>query len=146
MGKTLVEPSGCWKWTGAIGSHGRYGIVGLVGKQWLAHRASWFLFRGEDPGGRAVCHRCDNGLCVNPDHLFLGTQGDNVTDMERKGRSNHPRHEAHGRAKLTAADVLSIRARVNSGESIRKVAKSYAHVHRQTVRSAARGETWQFTT
>lgn len=88
--KYIPEPnSGCWIWTGAPQrTRGRYGSFNYFGKPTPAHRVSWLLYRGEIPLGLYVLHRCDNGFCVNPDHLFLGTQQDNMDDMTKKGRWN----------------------------------------------------------
>lgn len=139
IAKTLPSEDGCINWIGAVGSHKRYGIVGIAGKHWLAHRAAWFLFKG-DPSGFNVCHKCDNGLCVNVEHLFLGTQKDNVRDMESKQRSNHPSGAAHGRAKLTAEDVASIRARWPN-ESATTLAKAFG-VSRPTISRIVNGSGW----
>lgn len=132
----------CWLWKGAIASHGRYGSVGIAGKSWLAHRAAWFLFMGADPGTSCVCHHCDNGMCVNPSHLFLGTQTDNIHDMENKKRAKHPKLEAHGRAKLTMIDVLQIRQFHAEGMATRTIARRFPEVCRTTVRSIVKGKTW----
>ena len=80
-------------------------------RSFLAHRVSWELANGPIPSGMCVLHRCDNPPCVNPVHLFLGTQHDNVIDMIAKGRKNPACGENHGRAKLTAAAVREIRER-----------------------------------
>lgn len=81
-----------------------------------AHRVSWMLANGPIPAGMVVCHRCDNPPCVNPDHLFLGTQIDNMRDRSKKGRGNHRKGSRHGRAKLTEQDVRVIRSRYATGD------------------------------
>lgn len=91
--------SGCWNWVGTKNAKG-YGVIGgeINGKRYvpaganmLAHRASWLIFNGDIPEGEGahgtvVMHKCDNPACVNPAHLMLGTQSDNVLDMVQKGR------------------------------------------------------------
>lgn len=81
-----VTESGCWIWDGYLDSCG-YGRTGFANEQQSAHRVSWKVFRGPIPKGLCVLHRCDVPSCVNPDHLFLGTQIDNIDDMTRKGRA-----------------------------------------------------------
>lgn len=134
MVKTFPEPnSGCWLWDGATvpTSYGDIprGSFGIGGRPMLAHRASYLLFIGEIPEGLSVCHKCDTPLCVNPDHLFVGTHLDNMADMTAKGRhfaaryperakevarkvglaNTHARGEGNPKAKLTATDVAAIR-------------------------------------
>lgn len=79
----------CWEWRGAKRSRD-YGNFNLNGKPTLAHRVSYELFIGKIPKDILVCHRCDNQSCVNPNHLFLGTQKDNVRDCLNKGRMKIP--------------------------------------------------------
>jgi hypothetical protein len=76
---------GCWLWSGRIGSHG-YGAASGQRCHKDAHRLSYSAFKGEIPTGLHVLHKCDVRCCVNPDHLFVGTQSDNMRDMHAKGR------------------------------------------------------------
>lgn len=102
-----IGESGCWIWLGAVNGHG-YGSVRHKGRVWGAHRLSKCLEVGSIPEALAVCHRCDEQLCVNPDHLFIGTWGDNNRDRESKGRGRQPKGSRHGMAKLTEADAAAI--------------------------------------
>ena len=81
----------CWWWEGFCEPDG-YGLVGLFSSLMItrAHRAAWLLTNGPIPAGLHVLHRCDNPPCVNPDHLFLGTHGDNMRDARLKGRLRRP--------------------------------------------------------
>lgn len=110
----MPEPmSGCWLWIGSVTSHG-YGKMGrmLRDKKTImkaAHRFSWEHHHGPIRDGLCVLHKCDNTYCVNPDHLFLGTQADNVTDMHTKGRCGAPKGIRHYAAKLTESDIHAIK-------------------------------------
>jgi hypothetical protein len=88
--------SGCWVWTG-YRNRGGYGVVKQRGKQLLAHRLSWVLAHGDLPPSLHVLHRCDNRACVRPDHLFLGSNRDNVADRIAKGRPGGRPHTGSNR-------------------------------------------------
>ena len=82
----VPEPNtGCWLWLRGINSDG-YGLVRIEGKSYRVPRLVWGIFKGPIPPNMRVCHRCDVRLCINPDHLFLGTDKDNYDDMVAKGR------------------------------------------------------------
>lgn len=128
-------PDECWPWKGTMSEKGPYGygVLNVKHAIFLAHRISYALCNG-DPSGLCVCHSCDNPPCCNPAHLFLGTQIDNMLDMNKKGRHasgeflkarlHSPRGEQHGNSKLTAAQVSMIRF-------------SYHHLHMRQAHIAA---------
>jgi hypothetical protein len=190
---TKVGPSdaqGCTPWLAGRSKNKGYGRVhsgGHKGKLLLAHRVAWELTNGPIPKGLCVLHKCDNKLCVNPDHLFLGTNKDNTEDMIRKGRHRcgrgdrhgskthpdcvargdrhglrlHPERAARGdkngsrkhpeclrrgesnpQAKLTQADVLSIRRLRKRGWQLKSLARKY-RVSFQLISMVASGQIWQ---
>lgn len=136
---------GCWLWAGTTAWNG-YGRVALKqgGKRTIpAHRASWCVFRG-DPGDLLVCHHCDVRQCINPDHLFLGTQTENMADMYAKGR-NRPSDTAgskNHKARLNEADVASIRQRLSDGEREADLAREFG-VAPCTINNLYRGRKWR---
>lgn len=140
--KWMPEPmSGCWLWTGAVsGMRPSFGTT--PGTQEMAYRVSWQLHRGNVPAGLYVCHRCDVPMCVNPDHLFLGTQADNLADMANKGRGHGTcknRSVALYKVKLTADDVRMIRA---DPRPTRAVGLDYG-VTQANISAIRSGKTWR---
>lgn len=107
--KIFHSPDGCWYWTGYVNPRG-YGVIKIGRKAMLAHRFGYLLHKGEIPNGLFACHRCDNPTCVNPDHIFLGTNQDNINDMKMKGRSQDNLGHKNPRAKLNEEQVLIIRS------------------------------------
>jgi hypothetical protein len=130
-----VTESGCWIWTAATSNKG-YGVMGVGSSRvMLAHRIAWTLYNGEIPAGLRVLHKCDTPACVNPSHLFLGTQRDNVHDMQRKGRSPYRGGEDRGLAKLSDRDAQEILEAVGTH---REIAARYGVDHSQVTRIKGR--------
>lgn len=155
-GKYIPEPnSGCWLWLGRPNSDG-YGVATWRGKSEGAHRKSWTHYRGPIPAGMLVLHKCDNRACMNPDHLFLGSNADNAADRDAKGRqsrgrdhgdtfrdspkflASRPRGEMHVNAKLTAEQVREMR---NAQGSLQQIASRYG-VHKTLVGQIKKGKAW----
>jgi hypothetical protein len=114
-----------------------YGIIVVDGAKVLAHRYSWELHNGKISDGMFVCHRCDNRLCVNPAHLFLGTHLDNMADMRQKGRSR--RGALSHNCVLSESDVIAIRA---DSRPQRTIAAAYG-IGQTTVSHIKRKSTWR---
>lgn len=124
---TKVDKKGdneCWNWKGVTNSRGDYGHIKFKGKVESAHRLSWILHHGQIPEELCALHKCDNGLCVNPKHLFLGTQYDNIQDRTNKDRSYRPIGELNLKSKLTIDQVKQIRLRYRNGKGL-SLAKEY---------------------
>src|SRR3990172_5475616 len=115
----MIPECGCWLWTAGCTDKG-YGQFRLSGVNKLAHRTAWEFYRGPIPAGLCVLHRCDTPACVNPYHLFLGTQYDNAQDRENKNRRIPPKGAACNLAKLYQAAILKIRIDERSQEIIAK--------------------------
>lgn len=142
LGKVLFDTNGrgCWVWIGSRSENG-YGQVQFRGRQWRSHRVSWSVFNGAIPEGKKVLHKCDNPPCINPNHLFTGTQSDNLLDCSRKGRLNSCVGERGLSAKLKEADVLKIRSLNSNGVARSELAKMYG-VHVSTVDDLINGRSW----
>jgi hypothetical protein len=132
----------CWIWTGHCDNKNGYGWIGAgghYGKAVHVHRLAYELAFGAIPEGLCVLHHCDNPACVNPSHLFLGTQKDNIEDMIRKGR----RFTGNGNAKLTLDQVREIRRLYGTGQySQRQLGRQFGVTY-PNIGSIVRGESWK---
>lgn len=141
--RCIPEPNtGCWLWEGSVW-RGGYGSVwnghgGVIG----AHRRAWEIAKGPIPAGMLVLHKCDVPLCINPDHLFLGAQVDNMADMTVKGRAPDTAGERNGRAKLSVENVIDVRARHARGETASALARDFG-VTRTAISDVVSKKRWR---
>lgn len=143
MANVIKNDSGCWVWSGQRKYNG-YGMFYCLVKKHLAHRISWIINNGIIPDGLCVLHHCDNPPCVNPAHLFLGTQQDNSDDMGSKGRRRALRGEDRPQCKLTKEDVMKIRERRRLGERIVSIHKDYPFVVCGTIANVTNRLIWKW--
>ena len=147
--KVRIGPPGqCWEWRGSVGSHGygNWGYTAFGGKaNRTAHRASFALFNGYEAEGQ-VNHRCGNRRCCNPDHLYSGSQKENIEDARQHGTYSPPplwKGEQHGMAILNAEQVSLIKwaAKVGRRGVNQQLAAHYG-VHYSTISIIKRGVKW----
>jgi hypothetical protein len=135
LSKIVIDnETGCWNWTAYKNVDG-YGQLLVKRQAHGAHRISYQVHRGQIPVNMKVCHSCDNPACINPAHLFLGTQTENVADMDAKGRRARGDSVAnkgvdHPMAKLSESDVLAIKAAKSSRGLSKKYGVDYRHIWR----------------
>jgi len=156
--REIIKKSGvvmgkeCWIWNGAIDKNGygtrRYGTK-KINKNFFAHRLSFLVFKGELKDGMQINHTCDNPSCVNPVHLYQGTQADNMADVKDRGRGAKEKPnlqgENHHSAKLTSKDVKFIREHKKKGGSLRALWKElFNHLSYSTILMAGRGSNWKY--
>lgn len=142
MNKVCFGATSCWYWRGNVRAGG-YGSINALGEN-KAHRVSYRLFKGEIPIGMKILHSCDLPGCVNPEHLSIGTQAENVADMVAKGRqrgSSRPGAK-NPMAKLKSKDIEIIRSLAAKGCMQKDIAESFV-VSPMTISRAVRGETWK---
>lgn len=136
---SIPEPnSGCLLWASAVNRKG-YGHMMWRGKTHLAHRVAWACANGPIPAGLLICHRCDVPSCINPDHLFLGTNAANMADMVAKERQAAKSGELNGNAKLSASQAAEIRAATGT---LTDVAARFG-ISKSMVSLIRRGEAWK---
>lgn len=143
--KLVDKTSICWNWIGSKYKNG-YGSFGVgiwregTFKNAYAHRISFELHNGPIPPGLCVLHKCDNRGCVNPSHLFLGTQAENIRDMVMKKR--HDFGEKNAMAKLKESDIHEIRKLSHEGMTQKEIA-SHFPVKEDAIGAIIRGENWK---
>lgn len=141
---TFYKRTRCWVWIAGRTTR-EYGAFWITNKGMMckAHRVSYEITHESIPEGMNICHHCDNPPCVNPKHLFLGTQQDNISDADDKGRLNKgkgsPKGSKHPQAILTEVQVRAILKDVRTS---RKIAKDYG-VHRSTISYIKRRTIWK---
>ncbi len=132
-------PDECWEWLG-YKDHAGYGEMRVDGKRQRSTHVLWYLRHGEyPPKGRLACHKCDNPSCLNPKHLYLGSQQSNVRDKVQRGRQ--AKGEQAGPA-MTEAQVHAIRAGLERGETQKSIAH-WLRVTTRTIGNISRRKTWK---
>lgn len=140
----VVRSEGCWDWEGYFDKDGypllSSGVKGKGFHERRGHRISWWLYKGDIPSNKLICHKCDNPRCTNPDHLFIGTDKENHDDMKKKKRGNLG--SKHGNSKLNESQVLEIRNKFKDGVMIKRVMSDY-NISRQTAHDIKYGNSWK---
>ena len=135
-----IDSNNCWIWQGAKHLQG-YGNIAYRGKPLLVHRISWMIFKGEIPQGMKVCHKCDVTSCCNPEHLFLGSQKDNVKDGIDKGRYAN-RVLGKRRNKLIYEQVQEIKKLHEEGMTRKELQIKY-EIGRTCIQKIITGKSWK---
>lgn len=158
MERVRISDAGCWEWQRA--TNRGYGIMQYKKARYRAHRFAYECFAGPIPEGLAVCHRCDNPACCNPEHLFLGTQADNISDAATKGRNGMQRHphrshfnvyrhpvkrgDNHHKVTIPDAELSEIFRLHAEGKTGYEIAAAYG-VHNSTIYRILRGDVRKWT-
>lgn len=128
----------CWEWRG---SHNRYGDITFKKQHLSAHRLAYILTYGKNIKNKYVLHICDNPLCVNPKHLWLGTQQDNIKDMVEKKRGLVG--ELNGNNKLTKEQILEIRELYTTGKYLQRELAKMFYVHQVHISEIITRKQWK---
>ena len=134
-----IPEAGCWLWIGSTNNRG-YGKIYLDGKLQLAHRAAYNLFKGDIAAEMVICHICDVKCCVNPYHLYQGSQRDNVRDSKARGQMAVGAR--NGNAKLTADQIREIRSMSNTSNLTKSEIGKLFGIARITVQQITSGRRW----
>lgn len=141
--RSIPEPNtGCWLWLGAVTTESGYGAVRHGGVTRSPHRLMYEMLHGDVPSDVLVRHRCDVRSCINPAHLVVGSQKENMADMDSRGRRRPPRGERSALALLSDADALRVRDRADAGENITSLAGEFG-VPKAAVWRIWRRKTWR---
>lgn len=144
--KHCPELGPCHLWRGKL-SDNRYGQFTIGSKAvFMAHRFAWMMAFGKIPDGQLVRHKCDEGHCVNPAHLCLGTQLDNMRDMKERGRERKASGESNGSHKLTATQVLQIKRTYHRYRVTQSALGRQFKVDRKTIARITQGRGWKHVT
>jgi hypothetical protein len=135
------DATGCWLWTGWCNASG-YGVIKVNGCTVGTHRLAWIFYKDEIEDDMQVLHHCDTPPCCNPEHLFIGTNADNVRDRHTKGRTAPKHGTLNGRAKLTEDDVRLIRKLSSEGKTRVEIASMY-DLTPEAISCIALRKTWQ---
>jgi len=138
--KYVKKTEYCWLWVGSKNNKG-YAQLNVSGVPKLASRISWEIANGPIPKGKYILHKCDNPLCVNPDHVYPGDQTQNMADMWGRGRAKPGlvQGQKHGMSKLTELDILAIRS---SDETVKEICEHFGVSH-TTVSDIKNRKTWK---
>lgn len=138
--RTAILENDCWEFLGE--RVGGYGRISVAGKKVLAHRLAYDLCVDDIPAGMYVLHSCDNPACINPKHLFLGTQQDNMDDMKSKGRQGDRKGSSNSKAFLCEAEVAEIKQELLINKKTCQDLADQYKVSRATIYSIKHGKIW----
>jgi len=140
---SVEDSNGCWLWQGGKTTFG-HGIIAVNRKSHLAHRVAYKIWKDRVPLNMFVCHTCDNPKCINPDHLFIGTQDDNMKDMANKGRSNNgiQKGEKNPQSQLTDRQVRRIKRLLLNGHTRKEIANKFG-VNEAVVGFISENKNWK---